>query len=130
MAMKFVNIHGQRVSTSSVQQVKSTSAGLKRVFDKQSAKQSLGFEVCGYPPAQWQRREDEYRRLLANYQADPDGAKHPGTEDEFTYRWVNKNRPKKARSKPYEIASAAEQCADLCRRSGWQQVRIEEVLKG
>lgn len=55
--------------------------------------------------------------------------KHPGTLDEFIARFVSKNKPKKVRTKPYELRDAAAACADLAERAGWQRVRVDEVLK-
>lgn len=44
--------------------------------------------------------------------------------------WKARHKPKRVRSKPYEVASAAEACAELARRAGWTDVRIAELKQG
>lgn len=107
-----------------------TSDALKTVALRDEAKQSLGFIVSGYSPDHWAERAKEHAYSLKNFRDGELGAKNPGTLDEFTAKWLSKNKPKRARSKPYEIESSAEQCAELMRRAGWLHVRVDEILKG
>lgn len=48
--------------------------------------------------------------------------------DEAIFMRVSK--PRKVRSKPYEVYSAAEACAELARRSGWRLVQVQAKAKG
>lgn len=44
--------------------------------------------------------------------------------------WLANASLKPIRSKPYEIPGAAEQCAEIARKSGWHRVSVEELKKG
>lgn len=43
--------------------------------------------------------------------------------------WRRNARKASVRSKPYEILSAAEQCAEMAIKAGWEDVEIVEVKK-
>lgn len=107
-----------------------TTDALKTVTQRDEAKKSLGFVVLGYSPEHWAERVKAREEAFRLYSKDPTKNKSPGTLEEFTIRWMSKNKPKRARSKPYEIESSAEVCADLMRRAGWLHVRVDEILKG
>jgi hypothetical protein len=79
--------------------------------------------VLGYSPEHWAERENEYEFQKKD-------GKPVGTLAEFTARWMSKNKPKRARSKPYEIESAADQCAALMTKAGWLHVRVDELMRG
>jgi hypothetical protein len=101
----------------------------KRVESRSDANISQGFAVLGYSPDHWAEKDATYREALKAYEAAPETAKHPGAPDEFEIRWISKNKPRRARSKPYELESAAEQCAEMMRKAGWLHVRVEELLR-
>jgi hypothetical protein len=107
-----------------------TSNSLKTVSMRDEAKQSLGFIVLGYSPEHWAQREKDREDAFRLYAEDPTKNKAPGTLEEWTPKWMGKNKPKRARSKPYEIESSADQCAGLMRKAGWLHVRVDEILKG
>lgn len=106
------------------------SESLKAVYQRDEAKESLGFVVVGYSPDHWAQRIEDHKHALRMYEAEPTKSKDPGSLDEFTTRWLLKNKPKRARSKPYEIESSAEQCAEMLRKAGWLNVRVDELLRG
>lgn len=100
---------------------------LKRVDDRNDAIYSDGFVVLGYTPDQMAALDIDYRCECAKAKRD---CKAPKPIDEFTISWLRKNKPKRVRSRPYELESAAEACADLARKAGWSRVHVDEVLKG
>lgn len=42
---------------------------------------------------------------------------------------MKKNKPKKLRTRPYELESAAKQCAAMAVADGYVHVTVEEILK-
>lgn len=102
---------------------------MKRTSDRGSAKVSDGFAVLGYSPEHWSQRIEDHKLAQELFAKDPNKNKAPGTLDEFTKVWMRKNKPKRARSKPYEIESAADVCAELMRKAGWLHVHVEELMK-
>jgi hypothetical protein len=106
-----------------------TESTMKRVEDRSVAKMSDGFVVLGYSPEQWAQRVKDHADALKLFADEPLKNKAPGTLEEFTPRWMAKNKPKRARSKPYEIESAADTCAELMRKAGWLHVRVDELMK-
>jgi len=103
-------------------------ASLRRTKDSDKATHSAGFQVLGYTPTLWAELPDMYAEAVKKHEKDAKN-KHPGTLDEFIASYVLKNKPKKVRSKPYELRDAADICARLAEKAGWQRVRVEEVLK-
>jgi hypothetical protein len=71
----------------------------------------------------------EYATALAEHEADR-SKNAPGTIGDFTTCWLGKHAPKRVRSKPYSLAEAADVCAELARKAGWQHVRVDELLRG
>lgn len=132
MSIQFVNAAGQPVNIGEIAQKhkrpKVVGEGLKRVETRAEAKQSDGFVVTGYSPESWAGRAAAFESELK--EANLLGAKSPGTLEEFTAKWMAKNKPKRARSKPYEVESSADQCAELMRKAGWLHVTVSEILKG
>lgn len=100
---------------------------LKRVDKRDDATSSDGFVVLGYTPDQMQSLDTDYSIECKNA---VESGKAPKPRDEFETSWLRKNKPKRVRSRPYELESAAETCADLARRAGWSHVRVDEILKG
>jgi hypothetical protein len=44
--------------------------------------------------------------------------------------YMRETKPKRVAPKPYNIASSADQCAELARKAGWKCVTVRELLKG
>lgn len=133
--MNYVNAAGQPVDINVIAQKhkpppKSTSAALKRVDCRDEAKESDGFVVIGYSPEQQEALSADYADAKRRFDEAELRAEPAGTLEEFASKWMAKNKPKRARSKPYEIESAADLCADLMRKAGWLHVRVDELLKG
>jgi hypothetical protein len=101
----------------------------KRVESRSDANISQGFAVLGYSPDHWSQKDAAYREAIKAYEAAPETAKHPGTPDEFELRWMARNKPKRARSNPYELEEAADLCAEMMRKAGWLHVHVEELLR-
>lgn len=99
----------------------------KATDDRGAATMSLGFVVSGYSPERFAEMRRQYEWHLRAHEES--GGKHPGTPTEFENRWMVNNKPRRARPKPYEIRDAAEQCAELMRKAGWQCVEVRELMK-
>lgn len=124
----YVNLNVDRLNLSTLAtkhkpQVKPASTSLKRTDQRDLAKVSDGFVVIGFTPEMWESIPVLYADRIEEYEQDPTKNKHPGTYEEFERSWINKTKPTRARTKPYEIASAADTCAELCRKAGWMHVR-------
>lgn len=134
MSFQYVNANGEPLNIKALEgkhaPMKATKETLKRVDSRSDAKVSDGFVVLGYQPEVWADIEVYYGHAVKANENAPEKNKHPGTLAEFTQRWMSKNKPKRARTKPYELESAADQCAELCRKAGWMHVRVEELMKG
>jgi hypothetical protein len=83
--------------------------GLGKIYHK-------GWRVVGYSPehvAEAERRHSIDREKLL-------GRAKPRDIGEFNlHAWMAKTKPRAVRFKPYEVESAAIQCAELARRKGW-----------
>jgi hypothetical protein len=134
MSFQYVNANGEPLNIKALEgkhaPIKTAKETLKRTDDRTVAKVSDGFLVLGYTPEAWADIEVFYGYAVKANESEPNKNKHPGTLAEFTQAWMNKNKPKRARTKPYELESAADQCAELCRKAGWVHVRVEELMKG
>lgn len=114
---------------------KASRSYVKRVTDRSLAKLSDGFLVTGYSPAHIEMAKVDHERLQKT-QADliAVGAKLGPREkivrDWDQEAWMSATKPKRVRSKPYEISSSADQCAELARKAGWLRVSVEEIMKG
>lgn len=136
MSFQFVNADGEAVNIEALKAkykpAKSAKQAAVKVESREEAKLSLGFVASGFSP----ERLVEAKRI---HEKDIEGAcawnkKHPDKPvkvpapwDEDTY--MRNAKPTKARSKPYDLESAADQCAELLRRAGWKSVRVEEILR-
>lgn len=134
--MSYVNIYGKPVCPAQLARLqakpKQARDTLKRTDDRTLAKVSEGFLVTGYSPEQLDqgKRDHAIAIDLANDHNAREPAKPvrvPGPWDEEAFMRMAK--PKRVRTKPYSIKSAAEQCAELATKAGWKGVRVEEVLK-
>jgi hypothetical protein len=81
-----------------------------------------GWDVLGFSPEQIA----EARRLHDTAPVDDGHERKPF--DEAAY--LRNSKPRKARSKPYGVLEAAEQCAVLMRKAGWKIVQVQARAKG
>lgn len=113
-----------------------TSSGLTRVDRRADAKLSLGFVVAGFSPEKLTEAQSEHEKARAEAIAhnrvlpgsSPDRKPIPPEWDEE--RYMRDHKPGRARSRPYEIRSSADQCAAMLRSAGWKNVTITEKLRG
>lgn len=136
--MNFVNLKGEPLNICALAGKHKPQApantSLKRTDDRTRAKVSDGFVVLGFPRdyLETAEREHNIRReeLLALERTNKLGPKEkvpaPWNEEVF----MRTGKPKRARTKPYELEAAADECAELCRKAGWKNVRVEELMKG
>lgn len=87
---------------------------------------SLGFVVEGWRPEALAAARKTREADLAAFAADPAG-KQPLAWDEE--QWFLKIKPQKVRARPYEIRSAADQCAEIATKSGWLRVQVTEIRR-
>ena len=99
----------------------------KRVFQQADAGELRGYRVNGYPPGTDANVTGDLYKDACTKQFEP-GGKPAGSLEEFARRWYAKNKPKSLRSKPYELEDAAEQCAEMARKAGWERVTVEPLL--
>jgi hypothetical protein len=130
--MNFVDVNGKPWSPSP------QAMTPKKVAPKEKPESfHRGFLVEGRPPgslesardrtlkqcAEWAAlSEDEKARRLRSRERAP----KPWDED----HWRQTAKHQKVRARPYEVASAAEECKRIAERHGWQDVRIVELKKG
>lgn len=134
--MSYVNHKGEPVCPAALahQQAKpkQTRGTLKRTDDRSVAKVSEGFLVTGFSPEHLAQGERDHAIAVdlahshnAHNPTKPVAVPGPWSEEAY----MRKAKPKRVRTRPYEIASAADQCAEMAKKAGWKGVRIEEVLK-
>ena len=108
--------------------------GFKKVKDREKAKESHGFLVVGFSAAHLERAKGDRLRDIEIFQGLSEasrkemGMKEPKPWNEAEY--MDKAKPKRVRSRPYEMAVAADECAALATMAGWQRVSVQEILKG
>lgn len=105
------------------------SAFVRKVDNHQEATLSYGWVVSGYSPDRWNARVHDYELAKDDHRKAPLKVKSPGSLEDFERTWMKKNKPKKLRSRPYEIESAAKQCAAMAAADGYIHVTVEEILK-
>lgn len=96
---------------------------------------SLGFVVEGLTREMRDSARDARLRAIANYPEDCETArsanrplpKKPAEWNEDD--WLRTARRVKARSRPFEIRAAAEECKALALKQGWLVVEISEVRR-
>lgn len=92
-----------------------------------------GWRVVGHAQGAMESARHAHDRAMIEYHdASPKrraemGMKEPKPWDEDF--WRRNTRKASVRSKPYEILSAAEQCAEMAIKAGWEDVEIVEVKK-
>ena len=111
--------------------------GAPRVAKEQKAEFHKGWSVEGYPPgfvaaaqaqaeaefAKWWALDDEQRAAKIK-----SGRRLAKAWDLAS--WKARTKLKKVRSRPYEVRSAADECAKLAEKSGWTDVCVVTLQKG
>lgn len=110
MTMSFVNFRGEPLAVAAPGPAKKTTKQQPDSYHK-------GWLVVGYSPTQISAARAEHEKAEPGKPFDEAG-------------WMRKTKPVKARSRPYEIHDAAEQCAELMRRAGWKVVQVVAKAKG
>lgn len=128
-------VNGQEVDADTLKK----TAPKARVRPKVDADQKFhkGWRVMGHKPgaleaaqkareedlARWARMSDKSRS-----EARSRGEKDPKPWDEV--EWRRNSRLQAVRSKPYMVPEAADECAEIARKSGWIDVVVVELKKG
>jgi hypothetical protein len=96
-----------------------------------------GFRVEGHRPGAMEAARDARATELARWagmsedskkKARKAGEREPKEWDEEA--WRRKTKPSAVRSKAYEVAEAADVCAQMARTLGWLDVRVVEMKRG
>ena len=136
MSFQFVNANGEPLSIAALkakhQPKKAMKQAATKVTDRDEAKLSLGFVASGFSQERIAEAKQAHEKDIADAHAwnkkHPDKlVKVPAAWDEEAY--MRKAKPTKARAKPYDLESAADQCAEMLRAAGWKGVRVEELLR-
>jgi hypothetical protein len=123
MSLEFVNLNGQRVSTTPVHQAK------KRII--QQDQYHKGFRVVGIAPGSYEEAQRER-------QADIEAATRQKQYEPLTKipaplaayeTWASQAKKKPVRSKPYELLESAQLCRELAQKQGWDRVQVVEVKR-
>lgn len=119
-ALSFINIHGERVFVDASKPPKRPRAPAgQKEFHK-------GWKVVGIPPGQYEKECAENAKAQAvdrKIGGDVRPDLPPYNE------WANAFRLKPVRAKPYEIPDAAQVCADLAKKCGWDRVFVVEIKR-
>lgn len=92
-----------------------------------------GFRVVGHAPGAVEEAYHAHEKAIHDYRKESParraemGLKEPKPWDEDFWRRNSKKTP--LRSKPYEIYEAAELCAEMAKKDGWEDIEIIEVKK-
>lgn len=119
--MQFVNIHGQPIVG-----ISSASTPAKKSSRAQADSFHKGWRVVGFSPEQLAEAKLDHEKSIAAARAA--GNEPPKPWDEALY--MRQAKPRKVRSKPYEIHEAALECKALAERGGWKGVIAVPVAKG
>ncbi len=104
--------------------------GAPQVFHK-------GYRVVGHAPGSLEKAHnlnvEEWRRWNSHdanqrARAIKDGRRPPPMWDEE--QWRLRTKKTAVRTKPYEIAAAADECAELARKQGWLDVQVLALSQG
>jgi len=128
--LRFVNIHGERVSTEPLKQA-------KRAARAQPESYHNGWRVVGIPPGALEEAERQHpitvaeirswNERVANEKGLGKAKPVPGPWD--AERWLSDAKKRPVRSKPYEIPEAAKLCAEMASKAGWLRVEVVELKK-
>ena len=120
MSLNFVNLNGETVSI--------PGGGVKRKKSVSLAPESFrkGFRVVGIPPGEYEAACEENKKQ----QKVDDRLGVEVRKDLPPYAlWSTAFKSKPVRAKPYEIESAAEECAALALKAGWDRVFVVAVKR-
>lgn len=123
-------VNGQQVTA---EQFEAMAQKKKPRAPKDAVGYHKGWRVVGHAPGAMEEAQRENQAAIAGYRnASPSrraemGLKEPKPWDEDF--WRRNARKTAIRSKPYDIYSSAELCADMARKEGWEDVEIVEVKK-
>lgn len=114
---------------------RSSADTFRKVDDRANAKRSDGFLVTGFSPAHLEMALDDHEKARAAQAALLAAGGKLLPKEKLLAVWsqdafMAASRPKRVRSKPYELVSAAELCAALAVKAGWLRVRVDELMKG
>ncbi len=133
MGTKF--LLGDRVVTEAF--LRRTAPSRKSAPKKLPTASHKGYRVVGHKPgalesahagnlsdwAAWNKQTPEQRISALREKRRP-----PAMWDET--QWRLRTKKSAVRTKPYEVASAAEECAELARKAGWIDVEVLELKSG
>lgn len=90
-----------------------------------------GYAVAGRPPGSIKAEQEFVEKRFATWFAmsisDRVAAVQRGDREPKPWdlaRYLRTTKPKRVRFKPYELPQAAEECAELARKAGWEYVEI------
>lgn len=125
-SIEFVNIHGDPWNPSKESLEK--KAAIKR---DQPEGYHKGFRVVGHPPGALEEAKKEREELIAfavrKRNHGDASVKIPPQFNEDD--WRRNSKKTSVRSKPYELREAADLCAAMAIKSGWQDVEVLESKK-
>lgn len=111
--LTFVNLRGESVSVAPIK-APTRPPPLRDAFHK-------GWQVVGFSP-------DHLAEAKRMHAADPARKIDNKLFDEVAF--MRTSKPRKVRSKAYEVYAAALDCADLARTAGWKSVSTPLQAKG
>lgn len=132
MSLNFVNINGTPINPDALKKAAPRRAPIKDA----PSEYHKGWRVEGHPPGALElakeAQDNRVRRWLImdekqRKEAGLTGAREPKPFCEKT--WRDSTKKKVVRSKPYEVESAAKQCAELAIKSGWLDVVVVAIQK-
>lgn len=85
-----------------------------------------GFRVEGHPPGSLQAAKEMREREIAMCRNSGGLEPKPFDRD----HWRRTSPLKAVRSRPFNVASAADECKALAERTGWLDVRVHELKRG
>lgn len=111
MGLVYVNHRGERISTDAGGKAPKSRRPRVDVYHK-------GWRAVGFSPAQLAEARAAHARSA--------DANKPFDEG----MWMRNAKPVPIRSKPYELFSAAQECAELAAKAGWKGAHVVEIAKG
>jgi hypothetical protein len=91
------------------------------------SQRKTGFAVIGFPPGTSDRFTNLYFERLREQEKPPAANPHPGMLDSFIRRRFAETKPQQI-ERLFELRSAADECARLAMRAGWENVKIEVLV--
>lgn len=131
--LTFININSQPVEVPA----STKKRAIKRIAPVSDEGFHKGWRVVGVPGDALKQAEQDHPRLIADaeswnlrvQQERGTGKAVPVSGPWDADKWLNEAKLRPVRSKPYELQSAANECAELARKAGWLRVSLQEVKK-